>query len=156
MPARKDVLPPRPPARLDLATLEPPAAGPAWIARAMFAMEASDEQEARAIAGRVLDQMNVADAISEIQAAPIPEGLWSVNADLDLAGEQFEPDDAETRLSYLTDHLGGVTWVGVVRDRQAGKSWPPDIWSRQPGRDDVLVHPAIRAAKIWVTAKERT
>jgi hypothetical protein len=155
-PARKDVLPPRPPARLDRATLEPPAARPAWSARAMFAMEASDEQEARAIAGSVLDQMNVADAISQTQAAPIPEGLWTVNADLDLAGERFEPDDAQTRLSYLTDHLEGVTWVGRVSDRQGGYSWPPDLWSRQPGQDDVLVHPAIRAAKVWVTAEEGT
>jgi hypothetical protein len=119
-------------------------------------MEASDEQEARAIAGSVLDQMNVADAISQTQAAPIPEGLWTVNADLDLAGERFEPDDAQTRLSYLTDHLEGVTWVGRVSDRQGGYSWPPDLWSRQPGQDDVLVHPAIRAAKVWVTAEEGT
>lgn len=154
MPARKDVLPPRPPARLDRTTLEPPAARPAWSARVMFAMEASGEQEARAIAGSVLDQMNVADAISQTQAAPIPEGLWTVNADLDLAGEQFEPDDAQTRLSYLTSRLEGVTWVGRVSDRQGGYSWPPDLWSRQPGQDDVLVHPAIRAAKIWVTAEE--
>jgi hypothetical protein len=154
MPARKDVLAPRPPAHLDRTTLEPPAAKPTWSARVMFAMEAGSEHEAKQIAGRVLDQMAVADVISQTQAAPIPEGLWTVNADLDLAGVQFEPDDAQTRLSYLTAHLEGVTWVGRVSDGQGVYSWPPDIWSRQPGQDDILGHPAIRAARLWVNAEE--
>jgi hypothetical protein len=32
------------------------------------------------------------------------------------------------------------------------REWPPGVWAREPGADDVLVHPAIRAARIWVTA----
>jgi hypothetical protein len=156
MPSRKDVLPPRPPARLDLATLEPPKLQLAWSGWAMFAIDAGTEQEARAIAGGVLDQMDVAATISEDRTGPVPEGLWTVTADIDLGDVLVEPDDAPTRVSYLTRHLGGVTWESRERDRQAMRQWPPDLWSRQPGSDDVLGHPAIRAVKIWTSAEEST
>jgi len=152
-PARKDTAPPRPAARLDPATLQPPATPPAWSARVAFAMEAGSEQEARAIADGVLEQMGNTAAVRELQAGPVPEGLWTVNADIDLAGINFEPDDAETRLSYLVGELGEVTWTSRITERQGTFQWPPDVWSRQPGRDDVLGHPAIRAARIWTAAE---
>ena len=150
MPARKDVRPPRPPARLDPATLERSAAPAAWSARARFAVKAEDEPEARAIADGVLDLMRV-DATIGTRTGPLPEGLWTVIADIDLSEVQVEPDDAMTRVHYMIRHLGGVTWTSRERGRQATMSWPPDIWSRRPGADDVLGHPAIRAADFWVT-----
>jgi hypothetical protein len=153
-PARKDTAPPRPPARLDPATLQPPTTPPAWSARVAFAMEAGSEQEARAIADGVLDQMGNTAAVRELQAGPVPEGLWTVNADIDLAGINFEPDNAETRLSYLVGELGEVTWTSRITERQGTFQWPPDVWSRQPGRDDVLGHPAIRAARIWTAVQD--
>lgn len=153
MPARKDVLPPRPPARLDPATLEPPTARPAWSAGVMFAIDAGSEQEARAIAGAVLDEMGVTATIAGDRTGPVPEGLWTVTADVDLGNVTVEPDNAENRLSYLARNLEGVTWVSkTTEDIRAVRQWPPDIWGRQAGADDVLVHPAIRAVRIWASA----
>ena len=157
MPARKDVLPPRPPARLDPATLEPPTARPAWSAGVMFAIDAGSEQEARAIAGAVLDEMGVTATILGDRTGPVPEGLWTVTADVDLGNVTVEPDSAENRLSYLARNLEGVTWVSkTTEDIRAVRQWPPDIWGRQAGADDVLVHPAIRAVRIWASADEAT
>ena len=157
MPARKDVLPPRPPARLDPATLEPPAARPSWSAGVMFAIDAGSEQEARAIAGAVLDQMGGTATILGDRTGPVPEGLWTVTADVDLGNVTVEPDNAENRLSYMTLNLEGVTWVSkTTGDNRAVRQWPPDVWARQAGADDVLVHPAIRAVRIWASADEAT
>jgi hypothetical protein len=157
MPARKDVLPPRPPARLDPATLEPPTARPAWSAGVMFAIDAGSEQEARAIAVAVLDEMGVTATILGDRTGPVPEGLWTVTADVDLGNVTVEPDNAENRLSYLARNLEGVTWVSkTTEDIRAVRQWPPDIWGRQAGADDVLVHPAIRAVRIWASADEAT
>jgi hypothetical protein len=157
MPARKDVLPPRPPARLDPATLEPPVPEPIWSAGVMLAIDAGSEQEARAIAGEVLDQMDVTATIRSDRTGPVPEGLWTVTARVDLADVTVEPDNAENRLSYMSRNLEGVTWVSkTTGDIRAVRQWPPDIWGRQAGADDVLVHPAIRAVRIWASADEAT
>ena len=159
IPASKDVLPPRRPACLDPATLEPPAGPQTWSATVTFAVEAGSEQEASAIARSVLDQMGGPAAISGAmpgtgqESGPVPERLWTVAADFDLSGMQVEPDDVEA-FSYLRGDLGGATWTGRVKDRQRGWDWPPSIWARRPGADDVLGHPAIRAARIRVSASE--
>jgi hypothetical protein len=154
MPARKDVLPPRPPARLDPATLEPPAGPPTWSAGVMLAIDAGSEPEARAVAGAVLEQMDVTATIRDDRTGPVPEGLWTVTADVDLSDVTVEPDNAENRLSYLSRNLEGVTWVGkVMSDSKAVRQWPPDVWGRQPG-DDFLGNPAIRAARVWALADD--
>lgn len=157
MPARKDVLPPRPPARLDPATLEPPKTLPAWSAGLMLAIDAGSEQEARAIAGSLLHQMDVPATIRDDRTGPVPEGLWTVTADVDLSDVTVEPDNAENRVSYLARNLEGVTWVSrLARGRRAVREWPPDVWDRQPGADDVFGHRAIRAVRIWASGEENT
>ena len=157
MPARKDVLPPRPPARLDPATLERPRGRPAWSAGVMLAIDAGSEEEARAIAGTVLNQMGVTATIVGDRTGPVPEGLWTVTADVDLGNVTVEPDNAENRLSYMTRDLEGVTWVSKATvDSRAVRQWPPDVWGRQAGADDVMVHPAIRAVRIWASADDAT
>jgi hypothetical protein len=45
-----------------------------------------------------------------------------------------------------------VHWTSQISERQGKLAWPPGVWSRQPGQDDVLGHPAIRAAMIWTAA----
>ena len=59
------------------------------------------------------------------------------------------------------------TCSGPLASLSAGArwNWPPDIWSRRPGRDDVLSHPALRiademmstarAVMIWWEAKQK-
>jgi hypothetical protein len=121
----------------------------------MFAIDAGSEQEARAIASTVLDQMDVAATIRDDRTGPVPEGLWTVTADVDLSGVAVEPDTAENRLYYMGRNLEGVTWVSrPAGDSRTVHHWPPDVWGRQP--DDALGHPAIRAARIWVSAGEAT
>jgi hypothetical protein len=153
MPARKDVLPPRPPARLDPTTLEPPTARPVWSAGVMLAIDAAGEQEARAIAAAVLDRMDVTATIRDDRTGPVPEGLWTVTADVDLSDVTVEPDSAENRVSYMGRNLERVTWVSTATgDTRAVREWPPDVWGRQPGADDVFAHPAIRAVRVWAMA----
>jgi hypothetical protein len=47
----------------------------------------------------------------------------------------------------------GVNWILPRNTERAAKAeWPPDVWQRQPDRDDVLLHPAIRAVMIYCAA----
>ena len=79
-----------------------------------------------------------------------------MTAGLDLSGlAVIEPHDAATRLSYLTGSAGeGVTWLSRVQERRGTAEWPPNIWDRRPGADDQLLHPAISAAIIHVSAAD--
>ncbi len=153
-PVRKDVSPPhRRPARLDPATLEPPASA-RWSARVMLAIEAASKEQARMSASTVLEPMNVAATVSGPVAGVLPDGLWAVQADIEFPAMTIEPDDAQTRLSYLSGHFDGVTWTSKLGDRGGRYDWPPNIWSQQPGVTEVLGDPAIRAASIQVTADD--
>ncbi len=67
----------------------------------------------------------------------------------------IDPDDARTRCSFVPAHFPAVTWsIPQGTERSARWDWPTDIWSRQPGRDDVLLHPAVRAVMIFCVATE--
>jgi hypothetical protein len=67
----------------------------------------------------------------------------------------IEPDDAENRCRYVSHHFGPyVTWISRDSQREARWDWPPDIWNRQPGTDDVLLHPAVQAVMIWCRPRE--
>jgi hypothetical protein len=153
MPARKDVSPPRPPARLDPVTLEPPTSS-RWSARLMLAIAAAGEEQARVSAGTVLGPMDVAATVSGPVAGVLPDGLWAVQADFEFPAITVEPDDAQTRLSYLTRDFERVSWTSKLGERGGRYDWPPSIWSRQPGVTEVLGDPAIRAASIVVTADD--
>jgi hypothetical protein len=151
MPARKNVLPPRPQAP----GLEPAERETIWTIWMRFAIEAPGEREARAIADGVLGQIGIV-LDGQPATAPSGEGAWTVTANLDLSGlKSIEPDDAPTRLSYVTGHIpGNVTWLSRAGERQGTAEWPPNFWDRRPGADDQLLHPAIRAAIIHVAAGE--
>jgi hypothetical protein len=119
----------------------------------MFAIEAADETEARDIGNKVLRQMDV------VLAAPpnvhqFREQIWAITAEADSSALQVtEPDDAHTWVTYLKRNLGPVTWrVNRSDDRQETHEWPPGFWARQPGTDDMLVHPAVRAALLQASA----
>jgi probable F420-dependent oxidoreductase len=68
----------------------------------MFAIDAGSEQEARAIAETVLGRTDLAATIHDDRTGPVPEGLWTVTADVDLSQVTVEPDNAQNRFSYLT------------------------------------------------------
>jgi len=68
----------------------------------------------------------------------------------------IDPDDAPTRRRFVETHFpGDVSWsIPQNAERQAKYEWPPDIWQRQPGQDDVLLHPAVRAVMIYCESRQ--
>jgi hypothetical protein len=134
---------------------QPPAEREArWVVWARFLIEADSEAAARAIAGGVFAQME-AKAADEPEVVPFSRrpGAWVATAHMDLTVlPSLEPDDARTRLSYLSAGLGEVTWTSRVSDQAGRWDWPPDIWSRGPA-DDLLVSPAVLAATLSASAE---
>jgi hypothetical protein len=127
-----------------------------WAAAILLAVQATDERTARAVARDALGGLGVV-LIGEPSARQAGGGLWAVTAELRLDGPgPFEPDDASTRLSYLTGLLPeGVPWVTRVEERGGTAEWPPSIWDRLPGAPDELLHPDIRGVRIWVSGASR-
>ena len=85
----------------------------------------------------------------------VPDKIWVADLEPDLTHlQEIDPDDAKTRCSFVAGHFpAGVTWAAPQNTwREAKREWPPDIWQRQPGHDDVLLHPAVRAVMIFCTA----
>jgi len=123
-----------------------------WTVTARFAVDAADETEARAVVSGVLEKMEMAPSKDPVSASA-GEKTWTVEAELDLSGlETVDPDDARSRLQYVTRNLGGLTWRVVRADERQGKfEWPPSVWAVS-GRNEVLVHPAIKAAEVQASA----
>jgi hypothetical protein len=135
------------PAGIDLP--EPAAANPGlgWTVLARLAVEAAGEPEARAILDDILAEMDVV-LEAEPVAGPFGDRFWVLEAELDMSGlESAEPDDAVTRISYVTRNLTGLTWLNRARpgERDGSLAWPPGFWAMS-GREEALVHPAVRAA----------
>jgi hypothetical protein len=133
-----------------------------WTLWVRFAIEAASYGEARAVTDDVLaclapvDQGRVLPLRGQpaIQPLGLREGIWVATVEPDLTGLQsIEPDDAKTRGSYVSGHFGAsVLWTCRVTGEQAKWEWPPDLWSRRPGTDDILLHHAVRAVTIWCEA----
>lgn len=118
---------------------------------ARFVVEAIGEEGARAVIARVLDVIDVVVS-SEPVIAQTRQSTWTVEFEIDLSGlNVIHPDDAVTRITYVTRNLIKVTWQGQVRpgERRGRLEWFGGI----PGRDEVLAHPAIRAATIEVSSE---
>ncbi len=129
-----------------------------WPLTVRFAIEAVSEAEAVAIIGQVLARL---DRELPLQGEPtldslrLRNGIWVATIKPDLTVlSSVEPDDAPNRCRYVSSHFGvGVTWTSRDSKQGARCDWPPDIWSRQRGQDDVLLHPAVQAVMIWCEAK---
>jgi len=129
-----------------------------WQLEVLVAVDAAGEQQARAVLGEALAAM---DELA-VRGDPVigPRGrpadpIWVARLQPDLTGlPEIDPDDAPTRCKYVTSRFpDGVTWaVHRATTREARYDWPPAIWHRQPGRDDVLLHPDIRAVTVCCTA----
>jgi hypothetical protein len=129
-----------------------------WTLWVRFAIEAASPDEARAVTDEALAGLEMELPLRgepTIQPLGLRDGIWVATAEPDLTGlRSIEPDDASTRCTYVEGHFGaGVPWTSRATGDQAKAEWPPDIWSRRPGQDDVLLHPAVRAVIIWCQAK---
>jgi hypothetical protein len=127
-----------------------------WQAWIRLAIGADSRDDALAIAAVALRQRKLVTR-SEPIVAQLPEGSWAVHTDLDLTAiaPTFEPDTAHTRAIVLSGLIGEgpVSWGIRESPDHCKLEWPPDIWSRRPGRDDSLLHPAVRALIVWVSAE---
>jgi hypothetical protein len=104
-----------------------------------LAIEAASEAEAQAITSQVLSR-----GLRDATLRPDPAVL-----------EGIKPDDATNCCRYVSHHFGpDGTWMSRDSQREARWDWPPDIWNRQPGTDDVLLHPAVQAVMIWCRPRE--
>jgi len=127
----------------------------------LIAVDAAGEQQARAVLAEALAALDEelavgGDPVIRPRSRPA-DGIWVARLQPDLTGlPEIDPDNAPTRCRYVTSRFPeGVTWaVPRASKREARYDWPPAIWHRQPGRDDMLLHPAVRAVMVSCTAAE--
>jgi hypothetical protein len=129
-----------------------------WRLYLRFAIEADDEDEARAVVTNALGQLNPPLPLRGEPWVHPHYNIWTADVEPDLTHLQsIDPDDAKTRCRMVEMHIPGdvITWsLPQNTERVAKHEWPPDIWQKQPGRDDLLLHPAIRAVQIYCEGKE--
>ncbi len=142
----------------NLTPAEPEARWTLWV---RFAIEAASEDEARTVLGQALAGLKPelplrGEPVIRPRHRRIPDGIWVAEVEPDLARLQNDPDDAKTRCRYVQGCFPlDVYWsLPQNTEREAKAEWPPDIWQRQPGRDDVLLHPALRAVMIFCAAEQ--
>jgi hypothetical protein len=129
-----------------------------WTLRIRLAIEAPSAAGAQAITGETLARLGRELPLRgrpAIQPLGLRDRIWVATAKPDLTGlQEIEPDNAETRVRYVSSYFPpDVLWTVRGAGHQARWDWPPDIWSRRPGHDDVLLHPAVRAVMIWCEAR---
>jgi hypothetical protein len=129
-----------------------------WTLWLRFAIKAASQEEARSVTDQALAGLDMELPLRgepTIRPLGLRDGIWVAIAEPDVTGLQsIEPDDAAMRVRYVSGHFGtDVLWTVRVTGQQAKWEWPPDIWSRRPGRDDVLLHPAVQAVIIWCEPK---
>jgi len=131
-----------------------------WRVLVRFAIEAASGYEAREVLGQALAGLEPGlllggGPVIRPRYRRVPDRIWVADLEPDLTHlQEIDPDDAKTRCSFVVGHFpAGVTWAAPQNTwREAKREWPPDIWQRQPGRDDVLLHPAVRAVMIFCAA----
>lgn len=127
-----------------------------WRLFVRFAIEAASESEAGAVLAQALTGLEPELALrSEPVVRPrhirVPDDMWVAELAPDLTRlQEFSPDDARTRCRFVQGSFPeGVLWsLSKDTEREARSEWPPGIWERLPGRDDLLLHPAVRAVMI--------
>ena len=131
-----------------------------WDLTVRFAIQAADEEEARAILSDTLAALRQGlrlrgTPVIRPRHRRISDDIWIAVLGPDLTHlPVIEPDNAPTRCSFVMGHFPlNVGWTAPQNtEREAKREWPPDIWAIEPG-SDALLHPAVRAVMIF--CKER-
>jgi hypothetical protein len=129
-----------------------------WEVTVRLAIEAASASAARVLAGQAVARLEPELALRAgpaITALGLREGIWVATLRPDLTVlSSIDPDDADNRCRYVSSHFpAGASWMSRKTPGLARWDWPPDIWSRRPGHDDVLLHPAVQAVMIWCEAR---
>lgn len=133
-----------------------------WTLLVRFAIEAASEAETGAVLRETLAGL---DGELPLHGDPVIHPRWRRHLDeiwvAELAPDLtrlhvITPDGVKTRCRFVQGYFPmGVNWILPQNTEcEARAEWPPDIWQRQPGRDDVLLHPAVRAVMIYCVAKQ--
>lgn len=127
--------------------------GTDWPAHATFAVTAGNLAQARTIIATVLDALHLAPA-SPVRAEPLRAGSWTVHADIEIPGmSAIDPGDAHSRAVHLAGLIRGAgNWTLREGPGHFEAEWPPDIWAADPGDQQILITPAVKAAVIRAIA----
>jgi len=128
-----------------------------WKLYLRFAIEAASKDEAHIVLDQALTRLQpelplLGEPVIRPRHRRNPDDIWVAELTPDLPqGAEFDPDDAKTRCRWVQGHFPvGVHWSLPQNTKfEAKAEWPPDIWQRQPGRDDVLLHPKVQAVMIY-------
>ena len=125
-------------------TISPAEREARWTLFVRFAIEAASDTEARSVLRQALAGLNEE---LPLHGEPVVHPRWPRNPD-EIWVAELAPD--------LTRHFPmGVSWILPQNtERKAKVEWPPDIWQRQHGKDDVLLHPAVRGVMICCEARQ--
>jgi hypothetical protein len=127
-----------------------------WRLSVRFAIEAPSPDEAHTILHQALAALDEplplrGEPVIRPRHRRIRDGIWIAEVQPDLTRfHSIDPDDAKTRCRIVQGHFPmHVYWSLPTNTRTEAKcEWPPDIWQRQPGRDDTLLHPGVQAVMI--------
>jgi hypothetical protein len=128
-----------------------------WKLYLRFAIEAASEDEARIILNRALTRLKPelplrGEPVIHPRHRRNPDDIWVAELTPDLPQQaDFDPDDAKTRCRWVQGHFPMDVYWSLPQNTpcEAKAEWPPDIWQRQPGRDDVLLYPKVQAVMIY-------
>lgn len=124
-----------------------------------LAIDAEDEPQARAIATEVLQAMDVAAVAGELEVtrSPSRQPFWNIITDLDLSAITDFDADALTRFRWVIRNLPGASFISPAADDGPTMmyQWLPDEWGTSMNHEEV-VHPAVRAAGVLITANAGT
>lgn len=140
-------------------TVTPAVREARWAVSVRLAIEATSEAEARAVIDQVLAGLRRELPLQgdpAIARLVFRDDIWLATLQPGLSAlSGIEPDDASNRCRYVSNQFGaGPTWISCDTMHRVRWDWPPDIFSRQPGQDDVLLHPAVQAVRILCETKQ--
>ena len=124
-----------------------------------LAIDADDEPQARTIATEVLQVMDVGVAGDlEVTRSVSRQPFWNIVTNLDSSPVRgCTPGDALTRFRWVIRNLPGATFISPADDDGPSMmyQWLPDEWGTSMNHEEV-VHPAVRAAGVWITTDAGT
>ena len=125
-----------------------------------LAIDADDEPQARAIATEVLQAMDVAAVAGELDVtrSPSRQPFWNIVTDLDMSAITSSEADALTRFRWVIRNLPDATFISPAADDGPSMmyQWLPDEWGTSSMNFEKVVHPAVRAAGVWIKVNPGT
>jgi hypothetical protein len=124
-----------------------------------LAIDADDGPQARAIATEVIQAMDVAAVAGDLEVtrSASRQPFWNIITDLDMSAITSAEADALTRFRWVIRNLPGAGFISPTDDDGPSMmyQWLSDEWQTSMNYEEV-VHPAVRAAGIWITVNAGT